>query len=70
MKTEFYTGSLDSIVHWLNIQSNREIDGHFFSAHGIRVLPQGIMAQAVFLTPEEEKEGLINQGLTNEEDDD
>ncbi len=72
MKTEFYTGSLDAIVHWLNIETSKVLDGHFFSGHTIQVLPQGLFAQAIFLTKEEEESGNFSyiKVMDEEEDDD
>lgn len=69
MKSEFFTGSLDAVVHWLNIKTSQEIDGHFFYGHDVKVLPQGILAQAIFLTPDEQKSGEFSIPLGEEESD-
>lgn len=67
MKTEFYTGSLDSITHWLNIKATQVIEGHTFTGSKIELFPQGLIAQAIFLTPDELETG--NYGMVTEEED-
>lgn len=56
MKTEFRTGTLQEITHWLNDKAFEPPKDHIFVSHVIEEYPQGLLAQAVFYTPEELEE--------------
>ena len=65
MKTEFHSGTLTQIATWLNYSSNNPPEGHSYATSNIQEYASGLIAQVMWVTPEEMK----NMEQNSEEED-